>query len=119
MVALKGPAREAQAEQVVLERMMEIAATQHGVQEGYTPDPEIAEAVKKLLGYLQPVVALITTMVPPIKESKLREKRGWEELAQATSMVLIVSIFVRLNLHQVTADCISNGLFLISFFRVT
>ena len=57
------------------------------------PDPEIIEAVKRLPGYLQPVVTLMATMVPPTEESKLWEKKGQEALAQATSMVLMVSIF--------------------------
>ena len=71
---------------------MEITATQPGLEEGYTPDPEIAEAVKRLPGYLQPVVTLMGTMVPPSEESKMWEKRGREALTQATSMVLMVSI---------------------------
>ena len=77
MAMSRRAAREAQAEQEVLERMTEITATQLSVQGGYTPDPEIVEAVKRLPRYLQPVVTLMATMVPPIKESKLREKRGW------------------------------------------
>ena len=76
MVATKGAAREAQAEQVVLERMTEIATSQPGGLEGYTPDPELAEVVKRLPEYLQPVVTLMATMVPPTKESKMQEKRG-------------------------------------------
>ena len=51
-------------------------ASQPGVLEGYTPNPELWEVVKKLPGYLQPMVTLMATMVPPTKESKLREKRG-------------------------------------------
>ena len=64
---------------------------------------------------MQPVVILMTMMVPPMEESKLREKRGLETLTQATSMVLMVSILIHLNLHQVTADSFPNRLFLISF----
>ena len=60
--------------------------------ERYTPDPELSEVVKQLPGYLQPVVTLIATMVPPTKEIKLREERGWEALNKGTSMVLLVSI---------------------------
>ena len=71
---------------------MEIMATLLGVEKGYTPDPKIAEAVKRLPGYLQPVVTLMATMVPPSKESNMREKRGREALAQATSMMLMVSV---------------------------
>ena len=51
------------------------------MQEGYTPDPEVAEVVKKLLGYLQPVVTLMAIMVPPSKESKMHEKKGQEALS--------------------------------------
>ena len=40
-------------------------ATQPGVEEWYTLDPDIAEAIKKLPGYLQPVVTLRATMVLP------------------------------------------------------
>ena len=42
MAMSKGATREAQAEQVVLERRTEIAASQPCVQEGYTPNPEVA-----------------------------------------------------------------------------
>ena len=62
------------------------------MQEGYTPDPELSEVVKQFPEYLQPVVTLIATMVPPTEESKLREKKGREALNQGTSMVLLVSI---------------------------
>ena len=64
MAASRGAAREAQAEQVVLERRMEIAASQPGVQDGYTLDPEVVEVIKRLPGYLQPMVILMATMVP-------------------------------------------------------
>ena len=94
MAVFRGAAREAQAEHAALERRTEITTSQLGVHKGYTLNPEIAEVVKKLLGYLQLVVTLMATMVPPTKESKMREKRGQEALAQATSMVLTVSIFV-------------------------
>ena len=46
-------------------------ASQPGVLEGYTPDPELFEVVKQLPGYLQPVVTLMAMMVPPTEESKL------------------------------------------------
>ena len=82
------------------------------------PDPEIAEVVKRLPGYLQPVVTLMAIMVPPSEESKMREKMGREALAQATSMVLMVSILVHLDLHQVTTDRLSNNLFLFPFQSV-
>ena len=68
--------REAQAEQIGLEKRTEIAASQLGVWEGYTPDPEVAEVIKRLPEYLQPMVTLMAMMVPPTEESKMREKRG-------------------------------------------
>ena len=76
MAATRGEAREAQAEQVGMERRTEIVASQPGVLEGYTPDPEFAEVVKRLPGYLQSVVTLMGTMVPPTEESKMHEKRA-------------------------------------------
>ena len=76
MVTTRSAAKEAQAKQVVLEQMTEIAASQPGVLEGYTLDPKLAVIVKRLSGYLQPVVTLMATMVPPTEESKIREKRG-------------------------------------------
>ena len=51
IAATQGMAREAMAEEAVL-RMTEIAASQPGVTEGYTLDPDLAEVVKRLLGYL-------------------------------------------------------------------
>ena len=63
---------------MVLERMIEIAATQLGVQEGYTLDPEIDEAVKRLSGYLQLVFTLMDTTVPSSEESKCWRK-GFEK----------------------------------------
>ena len=74
-------------------------ATQPNVLEGYTPDPELFEVVKQLPRYLQPMVTLMATMVPPTKESKLREKRGREMLNQGTSMVLMVTTFFLLYPH--------------------
>ena len=82
-----------------LERLKEIATTQPSVEDGYTPNADIAEAIKRLPRYLQPVVTFMATMVLLSKESRMWEKRGWEALAQATSMVLMVSILVHLNLH--------------------
>ena len=75
-----------------LERMTEIATTQPSVEEGYNPDAGIAEAVKRLPGYLQLIVTFMATMVPPSEESKMWEKRGWETLAQATNIMLMVSV---------------------------
>ena len=46
MAGTRGAAREALAKQVRLLRRMEIMASQPGVPEGYTPDPELFEAVK-------------------------------------------------------------------------
>ena len=71
MLAIRGAAREALAKQVGLLRRTEIAASQPNVLEGYTPDPELAEVVKRLLGYLQPMVTLMATMVPPTEENRL------------------------------------------------
>ena len=51
-VESRGATRETQAEHVILERMMKIVTTQPSVEEGYTTDPEIVEAVKRLPGYL-------------------------------------------------------------------
>ena len=79
MAATRGVAKEAMAEEVIL-RMTEIMASQPDVPEGYTPDPEFTEVVKRLTEYLQPVVTLMATMVPPTKESRLRDKRGLEAL---------------------------------------
>ena len=83
------------------------------MEEEYTPDLEIVEVVKRLPRYIQPT--LMATMVPPSKESKMREKSDWEALSQATSMVLMVSILVHLNFYQVTVDRLSNDLFLFLF----
>ena len=52
MADSRGTARGAQAGHIQLERLTEIATTQPRVEEGYTPDPEIAKAIKRLLGYL-------------------------------------------------------------------
>ena len=57
----------------------------------------------------------MATMVPSSIQSKVQEKKGREALAQATNMVLMVSILVHLKLHQVTADRLSNDLFLSLF----
>ena len=91
VVVSKGAAREAQVGYMQLERPTEITATQPCMEEGYTPDADITEAVKRLLGYLQPMVTLMAIMVPLFEESKIWEKRSWEALAQATSMMLMVS----------------------------
>ena len=91
MAATRGAAREAMAEEVV-GRMTEIMASQPDVLEGYTLEPELAEVVKRLPGYLQPVVTLMAMMVPLIEESRLWDKRGREALDQGVSMVLLVSV---------------------------
>ena len=98
MTVTRGAAREALAEQAGLLKRTKIAASQPDVLEGYTLDPELAEVIKRLPGYLQPVVTLMATMVPPTEESRLQEKRGREALNQAVSMVLTVSTFFRLYL---------------------
>ena len=71
MAASKAVTKKAQAKQVVLERRTEIAASQPGMREKYMPDPEVTKVVKRLPRYLQPVVSLMATMVPPTEESKL------------------------------------------------
>ena len=48
------------------------------------------------------------TMVPPIEENKIHEKRGRKALSQATSMVLIVSTLFHSYSHQVSAGRSSN-----------
>ena len=98
MVATRGATREALVEQVGLLRTTEIMAFQPDVLEGYTPDPELIEIIKKLTEYLQPVVTLMAMLVPPTEESRLPEKKGQEALNQAASMVLTVSTFFRLYL---------------------
>ena len=52
MAILRGAPREAQAEHGQLERLTKITATQPGVDEGYTPDADIVEVVKRLPRYL-------------------------------------------------------------------
>ena len=91
--------REVLVEPVGLLRRTKIMASQPGVLEGYTPDLKLAEVVKKLYGYLQPVVTLMATMVPPTEESKLLEKKGREALNQGTSMVLMVGALFLLYSH--------------------
>ena len=99
MAATRGAVREALTKQVGLQRRTEIMASQLGVLEGYTLDPELSEVIKQLLEYLQPVVTLMATMVPPTEESKLLEKRDQEGLNQDTSMVLMVSILFPMCFH--------------------
>ena len=64
------------AEEVVVQRMTEIMASQPNAPEGYTLDPELVEVVKRLCEYFQLVVTLMATMVPPTKKSRLQEKGG-------------------------------------------
>ena len=52
MAASRATVREAQGEYVPLERFTEIAVTQPSVAKGYTPDANIAEAIKLFLGHL-------------------------------------------------------------------
>ena len=61
------------------------------------------------------MVTLMATMIPLTEDSKLHEKMGQEPLAEATNTMLMVRILVRLNLHQVTANHLSNDLFLFPF----
>ena len=51
MAATRGAAREAMVQEAVLRRI-KIATSQPSVGEGFMPDPELAEVVKRLLGYL-------------------------------------------------------------------
>ena len=102
-----------------LERLTEIVATQPSVEKGYTPDVGIAEVVKSLPGYLQPVVSLMATMVPSSDENKMRDKKGWEALTQATSMMLMVSTP---SILEVCIKCLqvifpSNNFLFLFFFR--
>ena len=62
--------KEAMAKEVV-RRMTKIMASQPKVSEGYTPDLELVEVVKRLPGYLQLVVTLMATIVPSTEENKL------------------------------------------------
>ena len=55
-------------------------ASQPSMPEGYTSNHELVEVIKQLPGYLQLVVTLMATMVPPTEESKLLEKSGREAL---------------------------------------
>ena len=48
--------------------------------------------IRQLPSYLQPVVTLMENMVPPSKESRMRDKRGKNAFEQATSMIMVVSI---------------------------
>ena len=50
---------------------MEIATTQPDVEEGYTPDADINEVVKRLPEYLQPIVTLMAIMVLPSEENRM------------------------------------------------
>ena len=75
MAATRDAAKEAMAEEVV-GRMTEITASQPNVLEGYTPDAKLAEVMKRLAGYVQPMVTLMATMILLTKESKLWDKRG-------------------------------------------
>ena len=48
--------------------------------------------IRQLPLYLELVVTLMANMVPPSEENKMRDKRGKEALAQATNMIMVVSI---------------------------
>ena len=93
----------------------EVIAFQPHAPEGYTPDPELGEVVKRLPGYLQPVVTLMATMVPPTEENRLREKRGREALDQGVSMVLLVSALVSLYFYQVAVARDPDNIFPLLF----
>ena len=51
MATTRGAARETMAQEEVLWRV-EIAASQPGAGEGFKPDPDLAEVVKRMPGYL-------------------------------------------------------------------
>ena len=57
-----------------LERLTKITATKSSVEEGYTPDTDIVEVVKRLPGYLQPMVTLMASMVLPSEEGKCKRR---------------------------------------------
>ena len=57
----------------------------------------------------------MATMVPPTEESKMQKKKGREALAQATSMVLMVSALIHLYLHQMGTSCTPNNAIVFSF----
>ena len=84
------------------------------MEEGYTPNAEITKAVNSLPGYLQPVVTLMATMVPPSEERKMREE-GLEGAVSGYQYAAHGEYSCSLNLHQVTVDCLSNDLFLFLF----
>ena len=75
MAVTRGAVREALAEQVGLLRRTEITASQPGVLEGYTPNPELANVVKRLHGYLQPMVTLMRRWSPRLRRENC-ERRG-------------------------------------------
>ena len=65
---------------------------QPGLEGGSTPDPDVMATIRQLPSYLQPIVTLMTNMVPTNEEDKTRDKRGKEAFAQSTSMIMVVSI---------------------------
>ena len=71
MAVTRGAAREAVIEQVIVQRITEIMASQPDVSEWYTPNPDLTEVVKRLPKYLQLAVTLMEMMVPPTEESRL------------------------------------------------
>ena len=60
------------------------------------------------------MVTLLAKMVPPQKESKMREKRGKDTLEQAASMMMVVSTTSSLCKISLTIACY---LFIFSLFN--
>ena len=93
MAAAREAAR-AEAGRQRRDREVAIPLDLSGHEGGYTPDPNVMATIKWLPSHLQLVVTLMANMVAPAKEDKLREKRGFNALSQATSMILVVSLIL-------------------------
>ena len=65
-----------------------------GQKGGYTPDLDVMATIKRLSSHMQPMVTLMANMVAPTEEDKLREKKGFDALYQATNMILSVSLIL-------------------------
>ena len=96
MVASREASKVEQANHLWREREVAIPLDQTGQEGGYSSDPALMVTIKQLPSYLQPVGMLMANMVAPGEEVKLLEKRGFNALYHATSMMLAVSvIFLR------------------------
>ena len=80
MVASRAAARAEEGRQ---RRRRENVATleQPSQKGGHTLDLDVMTTIKQLPLYLQPVVTLMSNMVPPSEEERLRNKKGKEALA--------------------------------------